>query len=154
MCLHEHSFRRHKNWSSWSERKKHFQHPAHWMYLKVMWSIGNAGSSPYPKNKWKVFIKLPTMKCPCYLELSGQIAEISPCNTDVIFVVRPSANILNTNWRLMHDRWSTLPRSVKKYLDDISQLTQKLWEASGSQLMNYLWIIINDLIHWNQPANI
>ena len=28
--------------------------------LKVIWSIGNAGSSPYSKNKWKVFLKLLT----------------------------------------------------------------------------------------------
>ena len=33
--------------------------------LKVIWSIGNAGSSPYSKNKWKVFLKLLTMKCRC-----------------------------------------------------------------------------------------
>ena len=26
--------------------------------LKVIWSNGNAGSSPYSKNKWKVFLKL------------------------------------------------------------------------------------------------
>ena len=32
-------------------------------YLKVIWSIGNAGSSPYSKNKWKVFRKLLTIKC-------------------------------------------------------------------------------------------
>ena len=27
-------------------------------YLKVIWSIGNVGSSPYSKNNWKVFLKL------------------------------------------------------------------------------------------------
>ena len=26
--------------------------------VKVIWSIGNAGSSPYFKNKWRVFLKV------------------------------------------------------------------------------------------------
>ena len=38
--------------------------------LKVIWSIGNAGSSPYSKNKWKVFLQL-TMKCWCLVAWSG-----------------------------------------------------------------------------------
>ena len=40
-------------------------------HLKVIWSIGNTGSSPYSKNKWKVFLKLLTMKCRCLVAWSG-----------------------------------------------------------------------------------
>ena len=61
--------------------------------LKVIWSIGNAGSSPYSKNKWKVFLKLLTMKCWCLVAWSG-IKLTKSWDITMQFAIRPSANIL------------------------------------------------------------
>ena len=67
--------------------------------LKEIWSIGiNAGSSPYSKNKWKVFLTLLTMKWWCLVAWSGinltDSQDITMQTPDIIFAVRPLANIL------------------------------------------------------------